>query len=523
MSAQPGTAKAKLIDVSKTTGLSAFSLSQPIVRIGRASINDFLIKEKTISGKHAAIEQRQDGYFLIDLKSTNGSRINGKLIDPNVPYKLNDGDVIYFDKYPFVFQIEMIAPEQPARIYEHTMDLEATPLSMEAPAKAAAPPAPRPAFTSTIDIESVPAKVNGEITKVPKPAPDNGEPVKIGNYDVIKLLGKGGFGSVWKATDPKGLAVAVKLLNPDALQNEKAVRKFFHEAIILSRLDHPNICRFIDFFPYNQNFAIVMDFVQGIDMKKRLRQRAGPFPLETACRIAEQTLDAFHYAHQQSVLHRDIKPENITLDETGEVKIMDFGIAKLSSAETQHTSATMISPAYTAPERFDIKKEVTHRSDIYSLGIFFYEMFTGRHPFKAASPVEMITAHLRTVPAPPHEIAPVPVEISRAILKSLEKRPEDRFENFAAFKTAMLGESAGEPADAAAPQAAITFAGEYYSCGAALLEMYLNAVRQHQDGARKFTLLQNGTQLELIIEPAGGGPIRINKDLDKIIAEKSEE
>jgi len=166
----------------------------------------------------------------------------------------------------------------------------------------------------------------------------------------------------------------------------------------------------------------VMDFVQGTDMKKMLKDHPGPLRLETACRIAAQTLDAFHYAHQQSVLHRDIKPENITLDENGAVRIMDFGITKLSSAETQHTSATMISPAYTALERFDIKKPVTHHSDIYSLGIFFYEMFTGRHPYKASTPVEMITAHLRAVPEPPREIANIPEEISLAILKALEKK-----------------------------------------------------------------------------------------------------
>lgn len=523
MSVQHNIGKAKLVDVSKVTGSPSFFLNRPTIKIGRALVNDFVIKEKTVSGKHAAIEQKQDGYYLIDLKSTNGTRINGKSIDPNVPYRLTDGDVIYFDKFSFVFQLEKTAPERPTRIYEQTIDIETSPLLIDPHAQAAAPPArPGSAYTGTIDIESQPLKVDSEITKVPKPAPDTGEPTKIGNYDVAKLLGKGGFGSVWKATDSKGKAVAVKLLNPDALQNERAVRKFFHEAIILSRLDHPNICRFIDFFPYNQNFAIVMDFVQGADMKKLLKERGGPLPLEMACRIAEQTLDAFHYAHQQSVLHRDIKPENITIDENGNVRVMDFGIAKLSSAETQHTSATMISPAYTAPERFDIKKDVTHQSDIYSLGIFFYEMFAGRHPYKASTPVEMITAHLRTVPAPPDEFVGMPAEISRAILKALEKNPEDRFENFSAFKSAMLGKAAGGPAGATAPPGAIAFSGDHYRYGAALLEMYLKVVRQYQNRARKFTVLQEGTLLELIIETVDGDPIHIMKDVDKIVAEKDE-
>ena len=524
MSVQPSVGKATLIDISKVTNSPYFFFSQPTIKIGRASVNDFVIKEKTVSGKHAVIEQKQDGYFLVDLKSTNGTRINGKSIDPNVPSKLMDGDVIYFDKFSFVFQLEKTVSNRSPRIHEQTINIENSPLSIGMSAKApASPDRPGSANTGAIAVKRKPLKGDREITKVPKPAPDTGMPTKIGNYDVIKLLGKGGFGTVWKATDSKGKAVAVKLLNPDALQNERAVRKFFHEAIILSRLDHPNICRFIDFFPYNQNFAIVMDFVQGADMKKLLRERKGPLPLEMAYRIAEQTLDAFHYAHQQSVLHRDIKPENITIDENNNVKIMDFGIAKLSSAETQHTSATMISPAYTAPERFDTKNTVTHLSDIYSLGIVFYEMFSGRHPYRASTPAAMITAHLRTVPAPPDEIVDMPKEISQSILKALEKTPEDRFEDFAAFKTALLGKAAGKPAGATALPGAIAFPSEYYRCGAALLETYLKAVRQYQHRALNFTVLQKGTLLELIIETVDGNPIHIIKDVEKIIAEKNDD
>ena len=102
---------------------------------------------------------------------------------------------------------------------------------------------------------------------------------KIGNYETIALLGRGGFGSGWKAMDSKGELVAIKLLNPEALENERAVRKFFHEAIILSKLDHPNICRFIDFFPHSENFAIVMDFVRGTDMKDMLKEQRYSFIL----------------------------------------------------------------------------------------------------------------------------------------------------------------------------------------------------------------------------------------------------
>jgi len=382
MSALNDIGKGKLVDVSKITGTPNFFLTGAVVKIGRSPANDFVIKEKTVSSKHAAIEQKNGEYFLSDLGSTNGTRVNGKEIEPNAPQKLNEGDVIYFDKFSFVFKQEKPVADRPIRIYEQTIDIVSQPLSIDTEAQE---DAPAEVYSGTIDIESEPMTIDREATEDPEAVDDNGVPSKIGNYDVVKLLGRGGFGSVWKATDSKGMAVAVKLLNPDALENERAVRKFFHEALILSKLNHPNICRFIDFFPYNQNFAIVMDFVQGTDIKTMLKEQQGPLPFEKACRIAAQTLDAFHYAHQQTVLHRDIKPENITLDENDEVRVMDFGIAKLSSAETQHTSATMISPAYTSPERFDIKKTITHHSDIYSLGIFFYELFTGRHPYNATT------------------------------------------------------------------------------------------------------------------------------------------
>ncbi len=338
------------------------------------------------------------------------------------------------------------------------------------------------------------------------------ETKKFGNYEVVKLLGKGGFGSVWQATQTDGLPVAVKVLNPDILDNDRAVRKFFHEAINLSKMDHPNICKFIDFFPQEGNYAIVMDFVQGTDLQKLLKEQNGPLPFETARRIASQALDALHYAHQKQVLHRDIKPENITLTTEGAVKIMDFGIARLSSSESQQTSLFMISPAYTAPERFDETKtdDVDHRADIYSLGLVFYEIFAGKHPFPTTNPMEMIMAHLNTVPAPPDEIADLPQEISDAILKALEKNPEDRFEDFAAFKMEMLGEAPLRASDSIGP---LELLGESCKAGAALLKTLSGIVKKHQKQARKITVGQVGNQVNVIIETTGGNELRITRDI----------
>jgi hypothetical protein len=338
------------------------------------------------------------------------------------------------------------------------------------------------------------------------------ETKKIGNFEVVKLLGKGGFGSVWQATAPDGLPVAVKVLNPDVLENERAVRKFFHEAINLSKMNHPNICRFIDFFPHEGNFAIIMDFIQGTDLQDLLKEQSGPLPFDTARQIAAQALDALHYAHQKQVLHRDIKPENITLTTEGAVKIMDFGIARLSSTESQQTALFMISPAYTAPERFDETKsdDVDQRADIYSLGLVFYELFAGEHPFPMTNPMEMIMAHLNTVPPPPNEIADMPQEISDAILKALEKNPDDRFEDFAAFKMEMLGEAPVRTSDSIGP---LELLGENCKGGAALLKTLSGIVKKHQKQARKITVGQVGEQVNVIIETTGGNELCITRDI----------
>ncbi len=538
--------KATIVDKNNVTGKPQHEINRETVAVGRSPVNDFVIPEKTVSSKHAYFQQRDDGVYLTDRGSTNGTRVNGEKLAPNQARKLNDGDQLIFDKYPFEFKVKAIqpaAPEQPAAppksVFE-TVDIGSVPPSTAA----------KPDLSGTMDIGTrpdVPPAGNGDTARsggggsdfsgtmdigmrdgkeakhaagiAPIPGQD-GEPDVIGVYQVLSLLGKGGFGSVYKAKDKNGKAVAIKMLNPDALENQRAVRKFFHEAIILSRLDHPNICRFVDFFPQGTNYAIVMDFVQGTDLKALLKKRSAPLPFNIACDLAKHTLDAFHYAHAQNVLHRDIKPENIVLDAKGNAHIMDFGIAKLSSAETQHTSATMISTAYTAPERFDAKGVADHRSDIYSLGMVFYEIFTGRHPFEASSPVEMIMHHMNTVPPSPADIADVPDAISSAIMTALEKDPDDRFDDFAAFEIAMFGKDPSALSETELHAGELAFADEYYNVGALLLKMYAGIIQKHRARAKKFRLAQDGCQVELILETTDGKTLRVAKDLKKILAAK---
>ena len=265
---------------------------------------------------------------------------------------------------------------------------------------------------------------------------------KIGDYEIIKSLGRGGFGSVWKAKSSSGNIVALKVLNPQVLDNARVVKKFFHEAMILAKLDHPNICKLLEFFPDGNNYAIVMEYVEGVELKKLLKEQAAPLPLDQGRKIARQTLEAFQYAHEHGILHRDIKPGNIMIDTSGNAKIMDFGIAKISTTATHDTAAKMLSVHYVPPERFDPKRVIDARSDIYSLGLVFYEIFTGRRAFMVEETSQIMFCHLNEIPDPPEKHRPdLPHEISQAISRALEKDPDDRFKDFREFSRAMEGEA----------------------------------------------------------------------------------
>ena len=261
---------------------------------------------------------------------------------------------------------------------------------------------------------------------------------KLGDYLITKSLGKGGFGSVWEAQSSDGTTVAIKVLNPQVLENEKVVRKFFHEAMILAKLNHPNICKLMEFFPDGTNYCIVMEHVQGVELKKLIAQRKGPLPFERAYKIATDTLDAFQYAHENGILHRDIKPANIMINKDFVPKIMDFGIAKMGTTASHDTAASMLSVHYVPPERFDRSSEIDVRSDIYSLALVFYEMFAGRRPFTATETSQIMFSHLNEIPEPPQKYAEhLPDAISQAISKALEKDPDDRFRDFREFANAM--------------------------------------------------------------------------------------
>ena len=269
---------------------------------------------------------------------------------------------------------------------------------------------------------------------------------KTEKYELLSSLGMGGFGNVYKAASDDGSIVAIKKLNPYLLDNPHIIKKFFHESEILSKLNHPNICRLIDFFSDKSSYIIVMEYIDGFDLKELMFQEPGNLlPYKQAIYIADQCLGALQYAYENGVLHRDIKPSNIMIDKNRKSIITDFGIAVIISDESQTRTTEILSPAYSPPERFRPLEKIDVRSDIYSLGMVFYEMFTGRKPFDTAIRSEIESWHINEKPLPVNRLnSSIPLKICAAINTSLEKNPENRFKDFFEFRKAMGIENCNE-------------------------------------------------------------------------------
>jgi hypothetical protein len=241
-------------------------------------------------------------------------------------------------------------------------------------------------------------------------------------YRIVALLGRGGMGEVYRAEDLKlGNVVALKFL-PASLQNDAASLARFHAEVRNARqVSHPNVCRVYDIGEVNGQHFLTMEYIDGEDLSSLLR-RIGRLPADKALETAHQICAGLAAAHDCGLLHRDLKPANIMLDGRGRVRITDFGLA-LSRDDATGRSETAGTPAYMAPEQIG-KGEASVRSDIYSLGLVFYELFTGRLPYKANSPVEWRRAHLESSPRTPSSIVKeIDPTVESAILRCLQKDP----------------------------------------------------------------------------------------------------
>jgi len=254
----------------------------------------------------------------------------------------------------------------------------------------------------------------------------------IHTYEIKSLIGQGGMGAVYLAEHTKlNRKVAIKVLLPQFHKNEEIRARFKNEASLMAHLQHPNIVSLYDYVEEEEGMFLIMEYVEGTGLDDYILKKTGPMPEETALPIMKQVLDAFSYAHSKKVVHRDVKPSNILIGNDGKVKILDFGIARILGEEGRNLTKTgtqMGTVFYMSPEQVQGKK-VDHRSDIYSLGVTFYQMLTGVNPYIGiTTEYEIYNKIVREDLQNPQEIYPGVSDYMVSILtKALSKGPEKRF------------------------------------------------------------------------------------------------
>lgn len=251
---------------------------------------------------------------------------------------------------------------------------------------------------------------------------------QLGKYSIRRKLGEGGFGAVYLAEDNIGREVALKVLHPQVANDEMMSGYFRREAVALGKMSHPNIVLIHTFEQEEGKTYIVMEYVDGPTLSRVLKQ-GEKLPLDDTLAIFVQVLRALAHAHSKGVIHRDIKPGNIMLTEAGEVKVGDFGIARVAGTEKLTKTGTGAgSLLYMSPEQIN-GKGIDQRSDIYSLGATFYQMLTGSTPFQGDSDYEIMTKQLNEPPPPLRDLrGDLPPALEAIVLKALAKKQADRYQ-----------------------------------------------------------------------------------------------
>src|SRR6478735_897335 len=282
------------------------------------------------------------------------------------------------------------------------------------------------------------------------------------NYELENEVGRGGMGIVYCARDKRlKREIAIKVLPPELSFRADIRQRFLREAETAAQLNHPNIVPIYTVEERDNLVYFVMAYIKGDNLGVRLQQ-TGPMPPVEVRRILREVADALAYAHNRNVIHRDIKPDNIIIDdETGRAMVTDFGIARAltDSGDSRLTATGMAigTPAFMSPEQSAGDRAVDGRSDLYSLGVVGYQMLCGQLPFVAANTPSMLVKHLSEQPVPVNERWPdLPPALARAVMVCLEKDPENRFPNAAAFAVALSGGAMPTLATRAQPAAPLS-------------------------------------------------------------------
>jgi serine/threonine protein kinase len=315
--------------------------------------------------------------------------------------------------------------------------------------------------------------------------------VIAGRYRVDELIGHGGMAKVYRGYDVTlGREVAIKILDPDLARDTAFRTRFRLEAQAASRMSHPSIVRVFDAGDPSSSDPssdeppyIVMELVKGTLLKDIIS--AGPVPVADAVRYVDGILEALDYSHRAGVVHRDIKPGNVMVTDKGQVKVMDFGIARAvsdSSSTVAETTQIIGTAAYFSPEQAK-GEPVDARADLYSTGVVLYELLTGRQPFRGESPVAVAYQHVSETPVPPTEVnEDAPGALDPIVLRALAKDPYQRYPDAAHFRAAL--------------DAAVTgSAPSRKELGALTSELYGPSPRQAQETARSLRQLSSDTTM----------------------------
>jgi eukaryotic-like serine/threonine-protein kinase len=251
---------------------------------------------------------------------------------------------------------------------------------------------------------------------------------KLGSFRIESVVGSGAMGVVYRSTNEKnGRVAAVKVVSTEFAQGGKIRDRFDREAAILQQFRHPNIVRFLAVGRFRGTAYLAMEFVEGSTLEKAILER-GSLPWLEVVDLGIQVCDALQYAHQNGVVHRDLKPSNLMLTADGKLKLTDFGIAKdLDKTALTGTGRTLGTAAYMAPEQIRGTPSVSHKTDLYALGVVLYQLLVGKPPFEGGTPVVLMHSHLNEpAPRPSARIQEIPKVLDELVVNLMAKSPTDR-------------------------------------------------------------------------------------------------
>src|SRR5438552_7269509 len=267
---------------------------------------------------------------------------------------------------------------------------------------------------------------------------------KIGPFDVEKKIGAGAMGAVYLARYRKtGQRVAIKMMLMGMADNDVSLARFEREAEVLKQLDHQNIVRFYIASQFQGTPYYAMEYVEGEALDQAL-ERKGRLTWEEVVELGQQVCAALQHAHDQGIVHRDLKPSNLMITPDGTLKLTDFGIAKdLDVTQLTSANCTVGTAAYMSPEQCRGERNLTHKSDLYSLGVVLYELLTGRKPFEAETTMDMFLQHVQgAFERPSRTVLDIPVWLDTLVCQLLEKEPAKR-----PFDARTVAEALGQVAE----------------------------------------------------------------------------